>query len=164
MGELVRIKLAGEVCNALLEARLRVGDGLIVDGRANFFEDEVEHEAGGEVAYGFRHVLVTVAPERRNGIGSCCFVEFQIHSGAFSARLNSAETFILESVIETRLNFSGGFSPAYISVASFCCRADLHDCVWLCHCFCCYTAAQRSGAGGGVAEFSSAAVAAATGG
>ncbi len=51
--EFFGVKFAGEVGYSELEAGLGVGYGLVVDGWADLFEDEVEEEAGGEVAEGF---------------------------------------------------------------------------------------------------------------
>jgi hypothetical protein len=45
----------------LLHARLGVGYGLVVDGRPDLFEDEVQQQAGGEVSDGFGEVFLEVA-------------------------------------------------------------------------------------------------------
>lgn len=48
--ERILIQIAGEVGESRGEVRLRVLDGLVVDGRGYLFEEEVEQHAGGEFA------------------------------------------------------------------------------------------------------------------
>jgi hypothetical protein len=67
--EFINVEVAGEVGELLLETRLGVGNGLVVDGRADVFQDEVEEQAGGQVADGFE-IGFKVALERGDGVGA----------------------------------------------------------------------------------------------
>lgn len=79
--EFVGVEFAVEVRHALGEAGLRVADGLVVDDGANFFEEEAEEEAGGQIADGVE-VLFEVALERGDGIGALLLVEFEGDHGS----------------------------------------------------------------------------------
>ena len=50
-----------QLADASLEPLLNVGHGLVIDGRADFFEEEPEQPTGGHIADGLVHVLPEVA-------------------------------------------------------------------------------------------------------
>lgn len=74
--ELVGVEFSVEVGDALRKASLRVGDGLVVDYRADFFEEEIEQEAGGHIADGLQ-ILFEVALHGSDGVGALLLAEFK---------------------------------------------------------------------------------------
>ena len=79
--EFIGEEFAIEIGNALRHAGLGVGDGLVVNGRADFFEEEVEQESRGHIPDGIQ-VLFEVALHGGNGFGALLFREFKgDHSG-----------------------------------------------------------------------------------
>src|ERR1700739_74283 len=78
--ELVGVEFAVEVSYALRQPRLRGDDGLVVDGRADLFEEEIEQETCGHIADGLE-VLFEVALHGSNGVGALLFGEFKCDHG-----------------------------------------------------------------------------------
>src|ERR1035438_6299149 len=68
--EFVRIEFAVQVCDAPGEARLRVSDGLVVDGRPNLFEEEIQEQPRRQFANRLRHFLPEVSLDGCNRFGA----------------------------------------------------------------------------------------------
>lgn len=87
--ELIGIKFAGQIGQLELQTCLGVGDGAVVDGGADLFENEIEQQTGGHIADGLGEILFEVALERCNGVGALLLGEFDaghhavmsLHSG-----------------------------------------------------------------------------------
>src|SRR5208282_102157 len=71
--EFVGIQFAVQVGDAPGEARLRVGDGLVVDGRPYLFENEIQQQACGQFANGLRQFLAKIALDGCDGFGARLF-------------------------------------------------------------------------------------------
>ena len=74
--EFIGEEFAGEVGEAGGEARLRVGDGLVVDGGGYLLKKVVEQQASLEFSYGLGELVGKVALERGDGGGAGGFGEF----------------------------------------------------------------------------------------
>ncbi len=68
--ELEGVEFAVQIGRMPLHARLRVGNGAVVDDWPNFFEEEIEKATGRQVAKGVRHVFLEVAFDGRDRIGA----------------------------------------------------------------------------------------------
>jgi hypothetical protein len=68
-----------QVEHSLLQPRLRVRDGAIVDRRADLFEEEVKQQPGRQIAQRLRHIFFKIALQRGDRLGSDLFCEFDRH-------------------------------------------------------------------------------------
>src|SRR5688572_16757344 len=78
-----------EVAHAIAEIDLRVGDRAIVDGRADLLEDELEEQAGLQVADVLVELFGEVALEGRDGLRRGVLVKLDAHRISLTCDLRS---------------------------------------------------------------------------
>jgi len=83
--ELVGVEFAVQIGDALEKPCLSVGDRLVVNDGADFFEDEIEQQACGKIADWFREILFEVALNRGDGGGALLLGELDGHHQANSS-------------------------------------------------------------------------------